>query len=157
MRVCLYIYIYICLYCHPQIDCFVVSQFISVARHVGRLKLESKPAQIYVRLSIRPLKQQAYHVSFRIIRYYVVAFVCLHFIPYWIPETSIRSKRFALCKRQPYIPSPESSTPMGELIYINSIDSLNLRALDEISTHPKFQTPGIFLLAVNLWNTLSHT
>ena len=32
----LYIYIYI--YCHPQTDCFVVSQLFSVARHVGRLK-----------------------------------------------------------------------------------------------------------------------
>ena len=33
-------------------DCFVVSQFFSVARQVGRLKLGSKPAQLYVRLSI---------------------------------------------------------------------------------------------------------
>ena len=57
----LYIYIYI--YCHPQTDCFVVSELFSVARHVGRLKLGSKPAHIYVRLSIRPLGQQAYHVG----------------------------------------------------------------------------------------------
>ena len=34
----IYIYIYIYIYSHPQIDCFVVSQLISVARHVGRLK-----------------------------------------------------------------------------------------------------------------------
>ncbi len=44
-------------------DCFVVSQFFSVARHVGRLKLGSKPAQLYIRLSIRPLVQQAYQVG----------------------------------------------------------------------------------------------
>ena len=30
--VMLYIYIYIYIYCHPQTDCFVVSQFFSVAR-----------------------------------------------------------------------------------------------------------------------------
>ena len=91
-----------------------------VARHVGLLKLGSKPAQFYV--SIRPLGQQAYHVSKGIIRYYVAiasaAFVCLHFIPYRIPDCSIRSKSFALCERQPKIPSPECSTPVGERIYI---------------------------------------
>ena len=48
----IYIYIYIYIYCHSQIDCFVASQFLSVARHVGRLKLGSKPTQLYVRLSI---------------------------------------------------------------------------------------------------------
>ena len=74
-----YIYIYIYIYCHPQTDCFVVSQLFSVAKHVGRLSLGSKPAQIYVRLSIIPLSQQANHVSSGIIRHYVVAFVCLHF------------------------------------------------------------------------------
>ena len=50
------------IYYHLQTDCFVVSQHFSVARQVGRLKLGSKPAQIYVRLSKRPLGQQAYHV-----------------------------------------------------------------------------------------------
>ena len=46
---------YVCmhLYCHPQTDCFVVSHLLSGARHVGRLKLGSKPAELYVRLSIR--------------------------------------------------------------------------------------------------------
>ena len=61
----IYIYIYIYIYCHPQIDRFVVSRLFSVARHIGRLKLGSKPAQLYVRLSIRPLGQQAYHVGLR--------------------------------------------------------------------------------------------
>ena len=39
-------YVYIYIYCHPQTDCFVVSQLFSVARHVGCLKLGSKPAQL---------------------------------------------------------------------------------------------------------------
>ena len=118
------IYIYIYIYCHPQTDCFVVSQLFSVAKYVGRLKLGSKPAQLYVRLSIRPLGQQAYYVGKGIIRYYVATaaavFVCLHFIPYRIPECSIRSKSFALCKRLPKIHSPEYSTPMGG-VYILSL------------------------------------
>ena len=49
--------IYIC--CHSQRDCFVVSQLFSVARYVRRLKPGSKLDQLYVRLSIRPLGQQA--------------------------------------------------------------------------------------------------
>ena len=89
------------IYCHPHTDCFVVSQLFSVARHVGRLKLGSKSAQLYVKLNIRPLGQQAYHVSKGIIRYSVATFFCLHFIPYRIPECSIRLKNFALCERQP--------------------------------------------------------
>ena len=44
----IYIYIYIYIYCHPQTDCFVVSQLFSVTRHVERLKLGSKPTQLYV-------------------------------------------------------------------------------------------------------------
>ena len=51
------------IYCHPQTDCFIVSQLFRVAWHVGRLKLGLKPSQLYVRLRIRPLGQQAYHVS----------------------------------------------------------------------------------------------
>ena len=115
------IYIYIYIYILLSTDSFVVSQLFIMAKHVGHLKLGSKPAQLYVRLSIRPLGQQSYHVAKGIIRYYVAtaaaAFVRLHFIPYRIPECSIRSKSFALCERQPKIPSPECSTPIGECIY----------------------------------------
>ena len=50
-------------YCHPQTDCFALSQLFSVAKHVGRSKLGSKSAQLYVRLCIRPLCQQTYHVG----------------------------------------------------------------------------------------------
>ena len=114
------IYIYI-KYCHPLTVCFVVSQLFSVVRDIGCLKLGSKPAQLYVRLSIRPLGQQVYHVGKGIIRYYIATaaavFVCLHFIPYRIPECSICSKSFALCERQPKIPLPVCSTLMGERIY----------------------------------------
>ena len=49
------IHIYIYIYCHPQTDCFVVSQLFGVARHVGHWKLGSKPAQRYA--SIIPLSQ----------------------------------------------------------------------------------------------------
>ena len=74
-----YLYIYIYIYCHPQTYYFIVSQLFSVARHIGPLKLESKPAQLYIRLKIILLSQQANHISSEIIRHYVVAFVCLHF------------------------------------------------------------------------------
>ena len=39
--VCLYIYIYI--YCHPQTDCFVVSQLFSVARLIKCFKSILEP------------------------------------------------------------------------------------------------------------------
>ena len=56
--------------CHPQTGCFILSELFSVARHVGRSKLGSKPIQLYVRLSLRLLGQQAYHVWLReLLRY----------------------------------------------------------------------------------------
>ena len=58
--ICIYIYIYI--YCHPQTDCFILSELFSVARHAGRSKPGSKSVQLYVRLSFRPLGHQADHV-----------------------------------------------------------------------------------------------
>ena len=112
-----YIYVCVCVYGHPQTDCFVVSQFFSVARHVRRLKVGSKPAQLNVRLSIKPLSKQANHFSSGILSRYRAAFVCLHFPPYLIPECSVYLESFALCGRQPQIPSPECSTHMGERIY----------------------------------------
>ena len=57
------IYIYIYIYSHPQTDCFVLSELFSVARHAGRPKPGSKPVQLYVRLSLRPLGHQADHVG----------------------------------------------------------------------------------------------
>ena len=38
------IYIYIYIYCHPQTDCFVVSQRFSVAKEADNFKPGSKPA-----------------------------------------------------------------------------------------------------------------
>ena len=36
------------IYCHPQTDCFIVSQLFSVARHVRYLTLRSKPGWLYI-------------------------------------------------------------------------------------------------------------
>ena len=47
------------IYSHPQTDCFVLSELFSVARHAGRSKPGSKPVQLYVRLSFRPVGHQA--------------------------------------------------------------------------------------------------
>ena len=56
---CIYIYIYI----HTQTDCFVLSELFSVARHAGRSKTGSKPVQLYVRLSFKPVGHQADYVG----------------------------------------------------------------------------------------------
>ena len=75
--------IYIYIYCHPQALCFVVSQLFSLARHLGRLKLGSKPTQLQVRLIIRllsvPRRQGNYKVlcsnsscSFRLFTFYTL-------------------------------------------------------------------------------------
>ena len=42
-RISEWLYIYIYIYCHPQTDCFVVSQIFSVARSAKCFKLGSKP------------------------------------------------------------------------------------------------------------------
>ena len=63
VRVHTHTYIYIYIYSHPQIDCFVLSEFFSVARQAGRSKPGSKPVQLYVRLCFRPLGHQADHVG----------------------------------------------------------------------------------------------
>ena len=95
----IYIYIYIYIYCHPQIDCFVLSELFSVARHVGCSKPGSKPIQLYVRLTLRPLGQQAYHVWLReFFRYYVAtaaASVCLHI--YTLSATRVFNSFKELC------------------------------------------------------------
>ena len=75
-------HIYIYIYSHPQTDCFVQSEHFSVASHVGRSKPGSKSFQLYVRLCLRPLGQQAYRIWLReFLRYYVItaAAICLHF------------------------------------------------------------------------------
>ena len=55
--------LYIYIYSHPQTDCFVLSELFSVARHAVCSKPGSKPVQLYVRLSFRPLGHQADHVG----------------------------------------------------------------------------------------------
>ena len=110
IHACILIYIYI--YRHPQTYCFVVSRLFSVAKHVGRLKLESKPTQLYVRLCIIPLSPQANHISSRIIRHYVVAFLCLHFclIRYQSVQFIRRALHYASGSRQSDAPSRGLST-----------------------------------------------
>ena len=102
-------------------DSFVLSELFSVARHVGRSKPGLKPIQLYVRLSLRPLGHQAYHIWLRELLRYLCSNSSSHLftflIPYRLPECSILSKSFALCERRPKITSPECSTPMGERIY----------------------------------------
>ena len=115
----IYIYIYIYIYCHPQTDCFVVSQLFSVAIHVGRLKLGSKPAQLYVRLSIIQLSQQTNHVSSGIIRHYVAALVCLHFCltGYQSAQFVRRALHYASGKRK-FLHQSARSTLGSVYIYI---------------------------------------
>ena len=63
-------------------NCFIVSQLFSVARHIGHLKLGSKPTQLYVRLSIIPLSQHVNYVSFGISKFclhlYLIGYILLH-------------------------------------------------------------------------------
>ena len=98
------------IYCPPQTDCFVLSELFSVTRHVGRSKPGSKPIQLYVRLSLTPLGQQAYHVRqtdfLRYLSSNSSSRLFTFLIPYRLPECSILSKSFALRERRPTIPSP---------------------------------------------------
>ena len=55
--------IYIYIYSHRLTDCFVLSELFSVARHAGRSTPGSKPVQLYVRFSLRPLGPQANQVG----------------------------------------------------------------------------------------------
>ena len=97
----LYIYIYI--YCHPQTDCFLVSQLFIVAKHVRRFKLGSKPVQLYVRLSIRPLGQKSVPRWLR--NYKVLCNNSIHsvrlFTFYTLPETRVLNSIEELCIMQP--------------------------------------------------------
>ena len=100
----IYIYIYILSSTDRLFRCIITLQ-CGYTRRTLEAGIETR--KTFVRLSIRPLGQQAYHVGKGIIRFYAAtaaaAFICLHFIPYRIPEYSICSKSFALCERQPNI------------------------------------------------------
>ena len=75
-------YIYIYIYCHPETDCFVVSQLFSVARRVGRLKLGSKPTQIQPTSVLRQLG------NFKELNSNSSSSVCL-FTFYTLPDTRV--------------------------------------------------------------------
>ena len=47
------------IYSHPQTDCFVLSELFSVATHAGRSRPESKPDQLYDKLSLQTTRLQA--------------------------------------------------------------------------------------------------
>ena len=116
----LYIYIYIYIYSHPQTDCFILTELFSVARHVGCSKPGSKLIQLYVRLSLRPLSQQAYHVWLReFSRYHVVtaAAVCLHF--YTLSATRVLNsfEDLYIMRAAAENCSTRVLNPMGEHIY----------------------------------------
>ena len=73
-------YIYIYIYSHPQTDCFVLSELFSVAGHAGRSKPGSKPVQLYVRLSFRPLGHQADHVGKGNFKVFILATAAAAFV-----------------------------------------------------------------------------
>ena len=96
----IYIYIYICIL--SSTGSFILSQLFRVARHIGRFKLGSKPAQLYVRHSILPLSPPTTYVSSEIITHYNW-FSFVYILCYWIPECSIRWKRFASRGWEPFL------------------------------------------------------
>ena len=108
------------IYSHPQRDCFVLSEHFSVAKHVGRSKPGSKPIQLYVRLSLRPLGHQGYHVWLRELLRYLCSnsssrlFTFLYPIGYQSAQFFQRALHYANGGRK--FLSPECSTPMGERI-----------------------------------------
>ena len=120
------IYIYIYIYCHPQTDCVVVSQLFSVARHVGYLKLGSKPAQLYVRLSIRLLGQQAYHVwlgNYKVL--WSKGSISVHLVTFYtLPDTRVFNSFEELCIMQAAAENsfPRVLNPHGEAYLKRSHD-----------------------------------
>ena len=109
----IYIYIYIYIYCHPQTGCFVLSELFSVIRHVGRSKPGSKPIYLYVRLSFRPLGQQAYHqgIFFKVLCSNSSSrlFTFVYSIDYQSAQFFRRALHYASGKKNP---SPECSTEL---------------------------------------------
>ena len=119
---------------------FVLSEHFSVARHAGRSEPGSKPIQLYVRLSRRPLGPQADHVDLGEFLRYLFSnsnssssrlFTFLYPIGYQSAQFFRRALHYASGRRQ--FPSPECSTPYGESVYIvihrqfRSIRTLQLR------------------------------
>ena len=119
LAIYIYIYIYIYINCHPWTNCFVVSKLISVVRHAGRFKLESKPTQLYVRLSIILLSQGSAYARSGIMRHQVVALACSHFA---LPDTGVLYSYEELCITE--VPAVNSFarvlSPRGKCIYMPS-------------------------------------
>ena len=120
LSVSLSLYIYIYIYCHPQTDCFVLSELFGVARHAGRLKPGSIPVHFYARLSFRPFGHQADHFGQGNFKVFILAKQQQPFLHFYT-QSATRVLNFfeELCitLAAAEIPSPECSTPMGERIY----------------------------------------
>ena len=80
----------ICIYCHPQTDCFVLSELFIVARDAGRSKPGSKPVQLYVKLSFRPVGHQADHVGLRNFKVFILATATAAFVYNFYTLSAIR-------------------------------------------------------------------
>ena len=84
------IYIYIYIHCHPQTDCFIISQLFSMTRLAGRFKLRSKPIELYARLCILPLSHlgdlsqhgnyNPFCISFRLFTFGAIGFRSAQFV-----------------------------------------------------------------------------
>ena len=91
MEVCLYIYIDI--YCHPQTDCFIVSQHFSVARQAKFPNLGLKPGWLKCQSKILPLSHEETSASEGNLNAYVSHLFCLLIST----KSSIHLKSLALC------------------------------------------------------------
>ena len=105
------------IYSRPQKDCFIVSQLFSVARHARCFKFESKPAQLYVRLSILPLSYKATYVSSGIIMHYVLAFICLNFCATGYQSAQFVRRALHYASGSRWFLRQSAQPPGGERIY----------------------------------------
>ena len=115
--VCVYIYTYVYIYIVIQTDCFVLSELFSVPRHAGRSKPGSKPIQLYARLSLRPLGQQAHHVWLRELLRYLYSNSNVRLFTFFLYPIGYQSAQFfrrALhyASSGQKIPSPQCLTPV---------------------------------------------
>ena len=77
----IYIYIYIYIYiCHPQTDCFIVSQLFSVVRHARCIKLGSKPSWLFITQISYPIAIAPQSISEGILSIYLFTYTL---IGYW--------------------------------------------------------------------------
>ena len=126
------IYIYIYIHCHPPTDCFVVSQLFSVTRHVGRLKLGSKPTQL---LPARPTSIPRQLRNYKVLSSSGSSSVHL-FTFYTLPDTRVPNSLKSLttttqeCCEQ-YWTGPGGNTPQSSSYTATYYPSRKLSKLDD--------------------------